>query len=544
MDYEKELRKKLFELVLSGKHTSQYFLRDKFNNDIVLPRIKELREVYKKDSSITNKFESLSIINSIKCDEKYLEESLKESIYKAQRDIEDFIIKVKNPQKGRIDYFALCLGYDGFSEFKKGIADLEGSPEDEKSNVINPMDYEPIKDFFENPNYLYVYDEDLVEEEKETTLKLFHYPNIDALVLSYDSHKEEFTLKNIYTNKEKTKKKKDHKKGEISWCKEKNEGQNDMNSFDIVFKESRTKLILRISFPYEDYEDGKEFNLLLGAFLIARKRGSVAVGTVVIERNLKNETLEPYRYEYKNGSSFNEISSKNSLIPPRDEIQNYLYDRYKNWIKIPYKKQNFKEFEAWVRKKNKKNYAEHGIKMFDYLICHPNSSLTSKAKADLQKKVLDLIDKPRKTIESSKLLTEKDKDILGKYICEKRNSNKIKIYPPTDRDRAHYEQINKDFFLELKKTVNVLIIIPKEGYKDEKISSIYTVIGYCLALKKRTFVFFESKSERPNILQKGEKNVNLHVYDYEYVSKIPEILINNHFKDDWEEMKRNYKLTK
>ncbi|WP_420572763.1 hypothetical protein [Kordia sp.] len=539
-DYKKELRKRVSEFILSndiGKIEEEQLI---FFNEPIKNRIAELSESYKTGTEderkkLLNKFKVSGVIRkAITNDPELKKAGAIQPYFSKTRDITNFVFFDVEPKLGKIDSFALLLGYDGFEEFSKKLDEenkelaLSCTSNITSLSSMNPMENAALSSFFENPCYLYVYDEDLAKVNKETDPLKYHFPNIDALVLEYDKEQHEFTLRN--TSNAKHRKKEDHFHGKIHWCKESQNAKDDCNAFDIIFEKSRTKLILRFHLPYERMTDDIEFDLILGAFLISMKKGNVAIGTIVLHRNIEGKPLTPYKFDFSKEQSSDET--------PPEAIQKYLFDRYKNWIKIPYDQWNLDDFSLWLEKKHGKNYTATRIITYDYLITHPNSALDRNDWNKLNRLIKLFFENPTKAIENSTGLTENQKKYLGEFIALKYQNNRFVQYPNSEKERKHHERINRDFIRELIQSLNVIIIIPKGNY--ERISSIYTIIGYSIALKKRTLVFFEKGVERPNILKEPEKKVNLYVYDYENLFEIPEILVRNKFRDTWRQRAATY----
>jgi len=534
MDYKQILRNKLLEEIGKIDLDSGISIKPKLDEKVCSLIKNKLKGEIEKDEKILDGF----------CNEEYRKILKNKPALVATNKLSvsdnefiiDFLVRKKGGNKISLDYYSLCVGSYGYLAFQEKC--IEEARKNELKVIGNdefhPMKKTAIQEFFKYPCHTYCYDEDLTKETEGTDPKFFHYPNIDALVLEHTDNV--FTLKNVPTDKnakdgdKEKKKKEDHELGIISWCKSSFESTDDNNSFDIVFKKSRTKLILRIHFPYENYNDGEDFDFMLGAFLFASKKGSIAVGTVLIERNKENKEIFPYKYEFKKGKEGN-------TPEPREEIQNYLYDRYRNWIKIKYNYKSFAQLKKWQKEKDKDDYTKNTIKIFDYLISYPHRSIGKEEEERLEKTIELFFNNPQIALRKSTLESE-DKEILAKYIKEKWEKGKFRIYPPSRKVRKDNVNFNKNFFRELKKTVNAIFIIPNATYLQT--SSVFTVIGYCIALKKRTFVFFEEGMVRPNILKNREPNVNLYIHPYKNIMDIPELIIENELSEEWKMIKKRY----
>lgn len=538
VDYIEKLREALCNELYNNPQKLQGKSLKSYIEKVVLTEVKKLNNLWKADSykQIRNFFVNEDFIEIIsnkdwKKDKPLAPEKKKLITISGVDEVTVFLFGERKPKSKKQDIFSLVLGYNGFLEFKRAVDKKISNGVKEviskKEEIYNPIHHDAIKEFFSKPCYVYVYDEDLTVVNKKTSYKEYHYPNIDALVLRYNNGF--FALEN--TEDENGDKRDDHKKGVMTWCAEVKNGMPDYNAFDIQFGESRTKLILRIHFPYKKYKEKKTFDLLLGAFLFADIKGNLATGSVVVSKVVTQENVSPYKYRFKAGN-------KQERRPPPD-VQRFLFDRYRNWHKIPYDIMNLNSFNRWLQDTYREGYNRTNITLYDYLITYPSNGIEkSEDVLKIKGEILNLLKKPEVVYESKRDdIEEKNKNLLVKYIKEKfsarEEGKKIIVYPNPNVKRVHFDSINREFLELLSQTVNSIFIIPDDNFKQT--SSIFTVIGYCIALKKRTFVFFQEgeKNTRPNILEKSEEKINLYVYSYKEVSEIPVILTKNFFKEQW-----------
>jgi hypothetical protein len=427
-------------------------------------------------------------------------------------------LQTRKLNKDMSDKYAICCGFESYVDFQNKYdsgevvipktlkkeskqKQLEVMKEDE----FHPMKNDYLKMFFERDCYVYAYDEDLAEGGEETDTRTYHYPNIDALVLSFDG--AYFTLKNING-------KSDHKIGQAKWCGGFKNKKKENVAFEIVFKESPNDLTLRIHFPYKKLKKESVFDLMLGAFTMSEK-GNIAIGKILIYKE-KTKGKKSFKYEFKQNKHKYKV---------KPIIQEYLFDRYKNWIKVPSKKAKLSDLYEWLTKKNGKNYTHRKITLYDYLITCPNTSfeVSGSDRNKLVGEIQKIIKDPISSLTNDEFLEKNHADKLVEYIEEKKKNNKIYLYPKSTTSRKNTGKINRDFFRKLNSAINVIVVIPKATY--ERTSSIYTVIGYCIALKKKTFVFYENEVEMPNLLSRSEPSVNLFVKEYKKVSDIPRLMI-------------------
>lgn len=433
------------------------------------------------------------------------------------------------------DFFSLLVGYRGYKHFKsehrskKNTFSVENSNKSKNKQVPNPLEEDAtLKEFFRDSCYLYAYDEDLCGVNKETNAYRYYFPSIDRLILSLE--RGEFKLENVKTD---LSKKEDHKKGIASWCRKPTHDKNKANAIDIIFQESRTKLILRIHIPSRKEKNTEKFNLLLGAFLIAHDQGEVAMGSIVLQKVKEGEEMKPEKFDF---------GSLKKTIKVESAIQGYLFDRYKNWLKVPSNQYNISLFEKWLNDKNGKNYTKQQITAYDFLITHPRSVIPKVEWPLFKKDIDDFFNEYDSYIDGFNGLVPKQKTLLKNYIAKKQQNNRFFRYPDPDKNIPKHPDYNRFFLLKIVQSLNVVIIIPK--YKYERTSSIFLVIGYCIALNRRTFVFFEDGVERPKMLSEHEDGVNLFVDNYSKIEDIAELLVTKYFRKTWIEFACKYTETR
>lgn len=507
------LRKLLIEKIssLSGEFKKNEILEKL--KELVYEKLEDLAQVYQKDKNILEKIFHIKVKEIINPD---IAEKSNNIFIQKEDQVFDFIYRGTIPQKQNRDFYALCCGFYGFidyqEKFNKGLVTsvLNKVERVKKQEKDNPFIENALKQFFDQDCYVYAYDEDLTKLREENRKK-YHYPNIDALVLTYDG--KYFTLKNIED-------KENHYFGEFTWCGQSYDESTNNNAFDIVFKESPTKLILRIHYPNKNYKHGNSLDLMLGAFLVTRKKGNLSMGNVVLLKDKAKKDKKPFKYRFKD-IGFKQQQEIN------ETIKWYLFDKYRNWINVPYDKSTIKDLEVWLKKKKRKNYTDKRVTQYDYLITCPSTSYKEKDERNrITQNILDLLEKSEEKLKGDKFLKDSYREAFSKDIEKKMKEKKILLYPDPETPREKADYINYKFFENLNQSMNVIIVIPKRDYK--KISSIYTVIGYCIALGKNTFVFYQKGIKMPNLLTHTEEEVNLYVRKYEQLNHIPRLLL----KDD------------
>lgn len=425
-----------------------------------------------------------------------------------QTHILHFLVTNKTGQDKSLDYYSILAGFNGFNHFrrvyKKGI----------NADFIPQIDNDNLREFFRTPNYIFVYDEDKVRNRNN-----IRGSGIHALVLKIDGDKY-FTLENIEG-------KQSHGQGVFEWSKD----NDDFNSFDIRFKKSRSGLILRFHFPYQDYEEKQEgLNLLLGAFIFTRKKGHVGVGTIILLKNQRNLEIKPYSFDFEDQKA----SPKPPLV-----IMKYLYDRHKNWIKVPYDIFNLKQFEEWLKDKRSNNHTYKRVRKYDFVIFHPRHSLGDEKFMDFALKLQALVKNPHKHILKQDHSPEDKNELikLSAFIKKGFISKSIIFYPEHKHPKTPISKINSAFFQVLMEAKFSIFIIP--DIDSKRISSVFTTIGFSISQRKKTFVFHHVDVNLPQLIKKSEERVRLFVYEYTQLEEIPELIIRNELSEEWEELRVN-----
>jgi len=182
------------------------------------------------------------------------------------------------------------------------------------------------------------------------------------------------------------------------------------------------------------------------------------------------------------------------------------------------------------------------LESVNFLITHPRSVIPEKEWPAFKESIDKFLDEYDSYIDNFKSLLPNQKALLKKYIAKKQQNNRFFRHPnPHTKDTKH-PKYNQNFLLKIAQSLNIVIVIPK--YKCERTSSIFLVIGYCIALKRRTFVFFEDGVERPKMLEDHEDGVNLFVDNYSKIEDIPELLVTKYFRDTWIEFACKYTETR
>lgn len=457
-----------------------------------------------------------------------------------------FVNGDSSPRENTCEFFSICCGYKGLNHFirkneksllrlqdeysKQGFFPDNNDAKEVSTRIItsknNPLENSQIANFFSKPSYVFVYNEDLAPLGKETDLKSYHYPSIHALILRYDQSAGYFNLENVEG-------KSDHSLGEITWCNE-NDETCDYNAFDIRFRNSRTKLILRFSLPYKRYEEIKNFDLVLGTFLAAFKAGNVVAGSVIMQKHLEALPIQPYTYDYKDGEFA-------KIVPPI-EIRRYLFDRYLNWNKVPYNITSFDLFDEWLNEKYTQDYTKRKITVNEFLVCYPDSSFKNrKASRDkLISSMDEVLYSPELVKEKWTRFSSKEQDLMCAFLKENfskenmKDSRRLVFYPPREKMYEPYTGINQDILFDVQQSINLIFIIPDDEYSS--VSSINTMIGYAMALRKRVMIFYQNKEHLPNILKETDVYMHLYVMEYKDVSDIPVKLARNCFRKEWKKI--------
>lgn len=430
------------------------------------------------------------------------------------RTVQDFLLGIKSPHSDKLDKFAILCEYFGFKHFCKQIVNVKTS-----NSINSPLENSYLKSFFKTPCYIMAYDEDIVRSSSVDYRPKVDFPRFDILVLNLDLNSSYFTLQAPDNNRS-------HRIGEISWCKN---YSADNNAFDIKFLESKTDLILRFHFPYEDYEEVNEFNLLCGSFMFARKKGHVAVGTVIaFKPKINNKKIVPAIYSFA-PDAINPIE-----VP--DSICQYLYDRKMNWIKIPYNNYSLDVFNKWITKKYESNYIYERVKENEFLILYPRDSISEEDRRNLKIRMKIFLNNPSSCITPDSFENQEDQIDFEKFVQAKFKGNRIKVLS----ENLNPQSLNESFLKLLAKSVNIIFIIP--NVKSNQLSSIHLGIGQSIAMRKNTFVFCdkEVKGVQPRYIQNSEQKVRLFVYEYEELNEVPITFFTYSIKDkylEWRERK-------
>lgn len=412
----------------------------------------------------------------------------------------------KRPQDTFKDYYCLLTYKKGYNEVKLAYNSTNNG------NGKHPLSKQFLSDFFKNDTYLYVLSEEMSEVGKETKVLDVFFPKIDVLVLSRLGERK-FELKNCNNRK-------NHGLCTIEWVDERR-----MNAFQFVFNQSRRKLILRFSLPLETFRNN-QLNIIMGMFLITEESGKVEAGTAILERNSTGNTLEPFQ--------FLPLRTRPNLVP--QPIKSYLCDGRLNWLKLPSDPvYDLKSLDRWIVRKNKKLLTRKKPTRIRYLVTFPISSPKDKnfgrdTVATLNECFSNFSTKNHISHEVESLFRNDEKfdsmDELTKsidYYLKRRNSQ-ILIYPET-RSKIQSvgpRTVNKEMLGYMSESMNIVFIVPNFSSNDyERISSIYTMIGYSIALGKHTFVLFNDINTLPFALQESNPDLKLSVWQYEKLEEIP-----------------------
>lgn len=401
--------------------------------------------------------------------------------------------------------------------FNCGFKELLEREDIDADNVLkpvsSPMDEVVVSDFFKNGVRLFVYSEDMETVGKETRFLDLYYPKIDSLILKSVGG-DKLALINLPSRIE-------HGLGKIEWI-----SNGSKNSFQIVFPSSPRRLNLRFCLPNKQYLNN-DMQILIGLFLITNEdTGKVQAGSVVLQRSQNNLNLEPYQY--------NPLARNNKDID--EALVIYLYDRYKNWIKSPGQKiYDFESLNDWFNDKEEKYYTRRRPIKNKFLVTFPITSLKDEDKSEEIEKTLKLCfrdfagynhlsDRIKRKVVVDKEIKSEDELIvkIDKYLKERF----AQIYfSPSEMQEIEYmehRKINTELFHQINQSLNVVFVVPGQKVLDYKnISSIYTIIGYCLALRRNTFILCESRNTLPLILKKSINEMKLNVWTYTNLKEIP-----------------------
>ncbi|MFK7832106.1 MAG: hypothetical protein AB8B52_02405 [Winogradskyella sp.] len=522
-------------------------------NVISLAALKKLREIQKEYNSKTKTFSSNRIDESFSYENFSLfikynyinkNEGSGKNIKSKRIDDPDLsdICQISRAEylknhlnKGNInrkrfqDLYALALGYNGYRDFVKQKK-LLGQPirKEHQVKFNSPLDNELIKSLFVNDCYLYTYSEAIGKPDQDTNYKDINFPTIDALVVQLNSLNNTFEIKNIQEED-------NHSEGIISWA-----GKTDGIAFDINFPQKDRSLHLRFHIP-SLHQNHKDVYILLGTFSFVHFTGLIVRGTVVLEKQNEKQQIEPYKYKF----SFNNQSDNE----PPPEIQKLLFDRYLNWSKMKGNIYNHQTLKNWIKKREKNEYIRTKKRDFKYLITYPVTSLETTLQNKIGKSFERVIDdfKQNNSEPSSdtlKRLLRKNnyhdhgslKNLI-KTIDENLKNDKhlIELFP-LSKDNISSENkidLNKAIFDSINRAVTVVIVIPNGEYLKK--SSVYTIAGYSIALRKKTFILHQDQEDLPLVIQENIKSMGLYVYQYETIEELPFLFylknpINSKFK--------------
>jgi len=134
----------------------------------------------------------------------------------------------------------------------------------------------------------------------------------------------------------------------------------------------------------------------------------------------------------------------------------------------------------------------------------------------------------------------KDKAAFYEYFQSMYNTERIELHDV----EAKVGKGNAQLLKKISRISDLVFVIP--NLKLNPISSIFTAIGYGVALKKKCFIFFQEGVERPKMISENKSDTKIFIYKYERESDIPNILIKYGLKDKWKEriLRRTKKIDK
>lgn len=494
-------------------------LTDKVKNAVIK---NELNNSVVANDFISKKFKDWVLTGKMP-DEKYLIPKL-ESIC-------EFAFGFRNPKDYSLDAFSVALHGWGFLKYKDSIANRK-----DPSISENPLSNDFLKSFFQNGCFLYVYSEENQRVGERTEFLDLYYPKIDALVLHLTSDNK-IELLNLSDGTV-------HGIGTAKWISERSK-----SSFRVSFPESPRKLRLRFCLPAAEFLSS-ETKLIIGLFLITNEdNGKVQAGITVLHRNDQTSTLSPFLYDPQD---------PNPRHTPPPVVIEYIYERYLSWIKTPGKRiYDTTTLTTWIKEKNEQHYAKRRPIENKFLVTFPITSFKKRADFDnlqneLNRTFFDFSTRKTITERITRIIESRSspdsEDVVVKKIDSylRDNRYKIKLFPKSldVEDIEKGEKINTDLFAEITKSLNIVFIIPSMNHdrKDKKkiskylrgiifgekpestfqrISSIYTIVGYCLALKRNTFILCKNKEDLPLILQEPIAKMKLQVWQYSSIGEIP-----------------------
>lgn len=525
-ELKKEFEKRRFK---SQKPITYY-------NDLVRKKVEELKELWKGNAEIMDacflsyKFKNYInwSTNGIPEDEKKHAKSTSETeeeILNKQISItkmEGFygvVLDVQNRIDPPLrDFCAICIGYNGFRDFFK-----RKNEEKENGTLISEIDTkqthadtqllvhpyedddrkaEVLRDFFKEPCYLYVYDQNASDDRKINVER-----GIDAVVIYKNKDSDTFSINNLGYRKEK------YDQGILEW------GDEERKTFNINFKKHKRNLYLR--FHFADF-GGKTPEIILGKYIFSMGTlRQVVSGTAMLSRELDKPNKEPFNYDF----TFTE--KENS---PPFSIQAFLAEKIFNFQKLPARIYDHSSLDEWLEKKYGENIVEEEVIKYEYLITYPISSFNEEEREELYEDITNILQNGISIDDTESDQTKKLKRGINDFCKEgyslERKKSKIIIYPKHreagyDPNVADNESFNNEFLTYLRRSRYLIVIYPepKDGYKRP--SSVFTFTGFCVPLGKKVFIFYKSLDSLPVIFQKPCRSMGIYPIKYENLDQIP-----------------------
>jgi len=480
----------------------------------------EKEEAYLKELNFHLKFE------------KYIKSKLGETLTKSQKDkikiskVNYILVFIHQLQKIKLtngidDKYALCCGFDSYQDFKNkydtglvNVLDTESDISEISEHLFRKpslnaipdiaTDKAPkavkIRDFFNSDCYLYVFDQNSADDRKKED----YHSNIDALVLENKNNDlKSFFLHNLGGKKE------HYENGVLDW------GDKERKTFNINFNEHRRNLYMR--FNCINIGDGIP-EIMIGKYIFSLNSDrQVISGSIILSKEKEIKFKTAYNYDFK--------YQANRTHTPPEEIQEYLRDKFYNFQKAP--KNIFKnsDLKEWLENKFGKSFIKQNIIEYDYLITYPISSFDKDKREELFISIENILLKGIKKESKSKkeLINKLNKYFEGKYQKD-RNKSRILIYPKNrdagyDPNVGDNEKFNLEFIKYIKQSSNIIIIVPQSEYSRP--SSVYTFAGFCMALRKKVFIFYENENLLPVVFQKECKSIGVYTIKYADLNDIP-----------------------
>ena len=419
----------------------------------------------------------------------------------------------KNPDLIKRDSLSILLGYEGFLDFIDKYhleKDIRISSENQHmiSDEQHPLNIDVLNDFFSNKCWLYTYNEKLGNEQRTKYRDTF-FPSINAYILTnIGNNTFNLSTRNI-----------DHGNAILKYTNEEKQ-----NSIELYFPYSKYNLSFRFPVPNKTEDYISKPDVLIGQFIYTKIKNGVSVtGSAV----LKN--IEVIDKELKSFSFVGSIRPKD--VDVNRHIIDFLFNRYHNFHKTP-RKFTFSKLQDWIVDKRDINYTKRLPVIYDYLVTFPITSPKGGSifLKDHKKTFEDIIynfkdngiatENVRKRYFGRSKQPVKDIPQIIKSINLNLLKNKIHIFPEEfDRYKSYgREELNKTLLQFISKSISIIIILPDVEYSV--VSSVYIIMGYAIALRRKLFIFHQG-NRLPYLLDENIRNMAIRIIKYEKIEEIP-----------------------